>query len=278
MSNFWHFSLKGLDETCVTARHTILSHNEDGERGLRVDVPVRYTFQHEGGIWSNDDPSKSYDPIINKKVDHVKFIHVVYWLEGTEGGKMLLHLVSNCGSYHGLLTSEVTIQPEPADFTLYAEQKAMVLKHEATSEIYVLHCRSVQLFAMAEDGWMCVEQAGEVDENEQFLEPIHVPVHHLTVLTKKEWKLQIVPCFCCNRYTDHKPIDSLIFIRQDITIGCSWVKYDKIYKAMFKACTVLQHGDVILPDLELPYVHVLLPILAAMSDPTDHNLNKLLDK
>jgi len=86
---------------------------------LRVDVPIQYDFEHELGIWSKDDSRKSYNPISKHKVNHVKFVHVVYWLEGTEGGRTLLHLVSNCGSYHGLLTSEVKVQPKLLDFKLY---------------------------------------------------------------------------------------------------------------------------------------------------------------
>jgi len=149
----------------------------------------------------------------------------------------------------------------------------MVPKRKTSAEIFVLHCRSLQLFAMEEDSWVCVERAGEIDEeDEQSSEPIDVPVSHLTVLTKRRWKLQIVPCSCCKRYPDNKPIDSLVFFKKDSTKGCTWVMYEKIYQAMNKACPYLQYGDVIVTDLELPYVHVLLPILAATLDPTDYNL------
>ena len=49
---------------------------------------------------------------------------MIYWLEHLPSvGTTNFSLVTNCDSYHGLIKSNITIQPKPGDYLLYETEK-----------------------------------------------------------------------------------------------------------------------------------------------------------
>jgi len=264
VSAYWQISVQDLDRKKVSARHLFFSHNDDDdeEHTIVVDLPVNYKFTHDVDVWFPEDKLKQFNPTLKCISTSEMYINVIYWLENTLEGKLFLHFVSTCGSYHGLLTSSINITPKPGDLQLYHEEKKKLKNESKEFVTNILHCQCIELCNIAIDKtYNCVKSIGrQMDEvPDNFI--VTVPINHLTMQTKIEWVLRITPCACCLN-TEAKSINTFIFkVQEAVSKGCTWVQSSEIVKEISK----MYVEETIMIDVEEdPYKHVLIPIIALM--------------